>query len=48
MSYVDLSMFQVMSGIEYAFPNGLARFKPKIPGLIFRRYPELDAAPPEG
>ena len=34
LSYVDLSMFQVMSGIEYAFPNGLARVKPSIPLLL--------------
>jgi glutathione S-transferase len=72
-TYVDLSLFQVVCGLEYAFPNALARVKPNIPLVldlaarvaahppiaaylaspdrlpfsdgIFRRYPELDAAP---
>lgn len=33
-SYVDLSLFQVMSGLEYAFPNALSRVKPDVPGLV--------------
>jgi glutathione S-transferase len=34
--YVDLSMFQVMAGLYFAFPNAMAKFK--------RRYPLLHAA----
>ncbi|EYF06321.1 glutathione S-transferase [Chondromyces apiculatus] len=74
LTYVDLSAFQVLSGLGYAFPNGLAQVAANIPRLlalrdhvaarpriaaylaserrlpfneqgIFRRYPELDAAP---
>lgn len=33
-TYVDLSMFQLLSGIEYAFPNGFARVQPRIPLLL--------------
>jgi glutathione S-transferase len=29
-SYVDLSAFQVIAGLAYAFPNALARLEPKI------------------
>jgi glutathione S-transferase len=32
-SYVDLSMFQVLKGLEYAFPKAMTRMAPKIPGL---------------
>ena len=35
LSYVDLSMFQVMKGLEYAFPNAMAHGR--------RRYPLLRA-----
>jgi len=33
-SYVDLSMFQVVEGLGYAFPNMMARLAPRIPGLV--------------
>jgi glutathione S-transferase len=33
LTYVDLSMFQVMSGLTYAFPRAMARLAPKIPHL---------------
>jgi len=33
-SYVDLSMFQVIEGLGYAFPNMMARLAPEIPGLM--------------
>jgi glutathione S-transferase len=36
-SYVDLSMFQLLSGLDYAFPNALARLRPRIPGLLALR-----------
>ncbi|HEX7663956.1 MAG TPA: glutathione S-transferase, partial [Polyangiaceae bacterium] len=32
-SYVDLSLFQTISGLEYAFPNALAKTMPKFPKL---------------
>jgi glutathione S-transferase len=32
-SYVDLSAFQVMEGLAYAFPNALARVAPSVPRL---------------
>lgn len=33
-SYVDLSMFQVLAGLRYAFPKALDRLAPSIPGLV--------------
>jgi len=33
-SYVDLSLFQVVEGLRYAFPKSMKRFEKKIPGLI--------------
>lgn len=74
LSYVDLSMFQLLTGLRYAFPNAMAAVEGEAPKLmalrervqhtpriadylssprrlnfnengIFRRYPELDAAP---
>jgi glutathione S-transferase len=33
VSYVDLSAFQVVSGLEYAFPNAMARLARRIPLL---------------
>lgn len=34
LSYVDLSMFQLVDGLRYAFPKWMQRFEPGIPGLI--------------
>jgi len=34
LGYVDLSMFQIVEGMGYAFPNMLARLAPEIPGLM--------------
>ncbi|PAJ81574.1 glutathione S-transferase family protein [Burkholderia ubonensis] len=34
LSYVDLSMFQLIEGLRYAFPNAMARIAPKHRGLI--------------
>jgi glutathione S-transferase len=34
LSYVDLSLFQVMAGLGYAFPNALARVAGKLPRLV--------------
>lgn len=34
LSYVDLSMFQMVAGLRYAFPRTMARVEPEYPGLI--------------
>jgi glutathione S-transferase len=34
LSYVDLSLFQIIEGLRYAFPKRMKRFERKIPGLI--------------
>lgn len=34
LSYVDLSMFQIVEGLRYAFPNMMAQLEPEIPGLV--------------
>lgn len=34
VSYVDLSMFQVVEGLRYAFPRRFKKHEKKIPGLI--------------
>ena len=34
ISYVDLSMFQVMVGLAYAFPRAMASFEKKVPALL--------------
>lgn len=33
LSYVDLSLFQVIEGLRYAFPNAMARIEPSHPAL---------------
>jgi glutathione S-transferase len=34
LSYVDLSLFQIIEGLRYAFPKHMKRFEKKIPGLV--------------
>ena len=34
LTYVDLSMFQVVDGLGYAFPNAMARLRKRCRGLI--------------
>lgn len=34
LSYVDLSMFQVVVGLRYAFPNMMTGLEKRLPGLI--------------
>jgi glutathione S-transferase len=34
LSYVDLSMFQIVAGLRYAFPNMMADLELDIPGLV--------------
>ena len=33
-SYVDLSVFQVLAGLDYAFPRALKRLSPSVPRLV--------------
>ncbi|HEY5280797.1 MAG TPA: glutathione S-transferase [Pseudolabrys sp.] len=33
-SYIDLSVFQLVEGLRYAFPKGTARIEKKMPGLV--------------
>jgi len=33
-TYADLSLFQTVAGLRYAFPNAMARLEPKIPRVI--------------
>ncbi|HET7395112.1 MAG TPA: glutathione S-transferase [Gammaproteobacteria bacterium] len=33
LSYVDLSLFQILIGLRYAFPRAMARMEPDYPGL---------------
>ncbi|MCO6411614.1 MAG: glutathione S-transferase, partial [Thiogranum sp.] len=34
LSYIDLSMFQIVDGLRYAFPNMMVRLETRIPGLV--------------
>ena len=34
LTYVDLSLFQIVEGLRYAFPNRMKAFEKKVPGLI--------------
>jgi glutathione S-transferase len=34
LSYVDLSLFQVVAGLRYGFPKRMRRFEKKIPNLV--------------
>jgi glutathione S-transferase len=34
LTYIDLSMFQLVEGLRYAFPRRMKAFERKIPGLI--------------
>lgn len=44
LSYVDLSMNQVLRGLEYAFPRGFAHYASEIPRLLALRE-AVDALP---
>ncbi len=35
LSYVDLALFQVLAGLDYAFPRGFERAAEGTPGLVF-------------
>ncbi len=34
VSYADLSLFQVVEGMRYAFPKGMKRIEAKVPGVV--------------
>ena len=34
LTYADLSLFQAVEGLRYAFPHALKRLEPRIPGVI--------------
>jgi glutathione S-transferase len=33
-TYIDLSVFQLVEGLRYAFPKGMKRMEKKVPGLV--------------
>jgi glutathione S-transferase len=37
LSYVDLSLFQIVEGLRYAFPRRMRRFEKKVPRLVALR-----------
>ena len=37
LTYADLSAFQLVEGLRYAFPNAMARLAPKLPRLVALR-----------
>ena len=37
ITYVDLSLFQIVEGLRYAFPTRMAAFEDEIPGLLALR-----------
>ncbi len=34
LTYIDLSLFQIVEGLRYAFPKRMKRYEKKIPGLV--------------
>jgi len=34
LTYVDLSLFQIVDGLRYAFPKMMSRLEPTLPGLV--------------
>jgi glutathione S-transferase len=36
-TYVDLSVFQIVEGLRYAFPNAMQRLEPQIPRVVALR-----------
>jgi glutathione S-transferase len=34
LTYADLSLFQIVEGLRYAFPTRMKAFEPEIPGLV--------------
>jgi glutathione S-transferase len=44
VSYVDLSMFQMVAGLRYAFPRRMTKLEPKYP-LIIALHDRVSARP---
>jgi len=34
ITYVDLSLFQIVEGLRYAFPKRMKRFERRVPGIV--------------
>lgn len=34
LTYIDLSLFQIVEGLRYAFPGMMAQLEPELPGLV--------------
>ena len=34
LTYIDLSLFQLIEGLRYAFPNAMKRIERKVPGVV--------------
>jgi glutathione S-transferase len=34
LTYADLSLFQIVDGLRYAFPNAMRRLEKKVPGVV--------------
>jgi glutathione S-transferase len=34
LTYIDLSLFQIVEGLRYAFPKRMKHFEKKIPGVV--------------
>jgi glutathione S-transferase len=37
LTYIDLSLFQIVEGLRYAFPKHMQTFESEIPGLVRSR-----------
>ena len=48
LSYVDLSLFQIVEGLRYAFPKRMKRFEKKVPRLGRAARPGGAAAADQG
>ena len=47
VSYADLSMFQMIAGLRYAFPRRMAKLEPKYPRAV-ALHDRVAARPPIG
>jgi glutathione S-transferase len=44
LCYVDLSMFQLMAGLRYAFPRAMKKIEPSLP-LLTNLYASVESLP---
>ncbi len=47
-STIDLSLFQLVEGLRYAFPKAMARIERKVPGVVAVRDRVVGAAAHQG